>query len=226
MAVLEQDFIHLSNEIADKLSGWSFLTTVFNVCHRFSSDYDLSATNIILLDSACLHLRVFYFLETSASDIRRRGLLKAYNTALALILKVQDADTTSNLMAYAPDNFYRVLSLAAIVLLKIINSSYWKYVDLNNGKHAFNSALSLIRRSSVEDNDLPARSSKILAQLWSIQSQHNRKMEEKPSLKLKTRSGASVVHDALWAWRETFGGQETGNPTSSGALFFLSVSRS
>jgi transcriptional regulatory protein LEU3 len=149
--------------------------------------------------------------------------LKAYNTAQALILKAHDADATSNLMIYAPAYFYRVLSLAAIVLLKIINSSYSEYVELNSGKRAFNSALSLIHRSSVEDGDLPGRSSKILAQLWSIQSQHNQRMEEEPSLKLKTRSGASVVHDSMWAWREKFGGQETGNPISSGALFYPSV---
>jgi hypothetical protein len=31
--------------------------------------------------------------------------------------------------------------------------------------------------------------------------------EQEPSLRVKSRFGASVLHDGLWAWREEFGGQ-------------------
>ncbi|KAL1983717.1 hypothetical protein VTN96DRAFT_9973 [Rasamsonia emersonii] len=194
LALLEQEFIDLSNEIADKLS----------------------AETKILLDGAGLQLYVFHFLETG-SEVRRKGLLRAYNTALALISKVREADATSNLMIYAPASYYRLTTLAATVILKILHSSYSRYVDPESGKRMFNAAISLVRRASVEDNDLPGRSSKILAQLWSVQSQSNQRKEE-PSLRLKTRLGASLFHDSLWTWREKCGGQGSGPQTSTGMV--------
>ncbi|KAL1968443.1 hypothetical protein VTN77DRAFT_1972 [Rasamsonia byssochlamydoides] len=189
LALLEQEFIDLSNEIADKLS----------------------AETKILLDGAGLQLYVFHFLETG-SEARRKGLLRAYHTAMALISKVRDADATSNLMAYAPASYYRLTTLAATVILKILHSSYSRYVDADSGKRIFNAAISLVRRASVEDNDLPGRSSKILAQLWSVQGQSNQRKEE-PSLRLRTRLGASLLHDSLWTWREKCGGQGSGTET-------------
>lgn len=120
-------------------------------------------------------------------------------------------------MVYAPASYYRLTTLAATVILKILHSSYSRYVDPDSGKRMFNAAISLVRRASVEDNDLPGRSSKILAQLWSVQSQSNKR--EEPSLRLRTRLGASLFHDSLWTWREKCGGQgsnpQTPEPTQS-----------
>jgi hypothetical protein len=145
-------------------------------------------------------------LETTASDTRKRGLLRAFDIAVKVVSKLQELDRGSNLMMYAPATYRRIASLAAMIILKIYHSKYATFVDTEGGKRAFNIALALNRRSSVEDNDLPGRTSKILAQLWSAQVQGDHRAEE-PSLKLRSRSGASLLHDSLWDWRERFGGQ-------------------
>ncbi|KAJ5124317.1 uncharacterized protein N7515_008142 [Penicillium bovifimosum] len=193
LALLEQEYSDLSREMEEE---------------------NLSPGNRILLDGVGLELRVFYFPEICIPEIRRKGLLRAYNTAQALIVKIRAADEATNLMSYSPSAFYRLTILAALVILKIINSSYSNFVDTESGKSTFISALSLIRQSSVEDNDLPGRASKILAQLWSFQSQRYRNIED-PSIRLTTRSSASVLHDSLWMWRDRFGGQSSGNNSSS-----------
>ncbi|KAJ5611379.1 hypothetical protein N7510_008098 [Penicillium lagena] len=93
-------------------------------------------------------------------------------------------------------------------ILKVQDSSYAGLLDVEGGKRAFNTAISLLRRASLEDNDLPGRTSKILAQLWAGQGSSKQTTEE-PSLQLRTRLAASLLHDSLWTWRKRFGGQGT-----------------
>lgn len=176
---------------------------------------EAQAANRILLDGVGLDLRVFYFFDVCSPEDRRAGLLRAYKTSQSIISRVQEVNKATRLLAYSPTAFYRLTAFSAVVTLKVIHSSYSNFVDIENGKRNFNSALSLIRQSSVEDNDLPGRSSKILSQLWSIHSQHYQKMKE-PRIRLVTRSSASVLHDSLWLWRERFGGQGSGTNTPTG----------
>lgn len=172
-----------------------------------------------MLDGSGLHLYVFFLLEPSGSDVRRRALFRAYNTATTLIAKFRDLDTTHGTMEYGPFVIFRNLALAASFILKIGHSSYAQYLDFEAGKHLFYTATQLMRRVSMEDNDLPGRMSKIMTQLWSAQARIDRSNEE-PGLKLKTRLSGSLLHDFLWSWRETFGGQGdgTGVDAQTGAL--------
>ncbi|KAN0099888.1 hypothetical protein V8E51_013663 [Hyaloscypha variabilis] len=156
---------------------------------------------------ACLQLRVFYFFESPVSETRKQGLLRAYTTALNFVSKVADADTKGNFIRYAPSVFSLSLNTSGMLIMKIINSSYSRYVDIAGGKLAFNKVLALLRRSSLEDNDIRGRGGKILAQLWTVYNSRTVRREQEPSLRIKSRFGASVLHDGLWAWREEFGGQ-------------------
>jgi hypothetical protein len=56
-------------------------------------------------------------------------------------------------------------------------------------------------------NTVRGRGGKILAQLWTVYNSRTVRREQEPSLRIKSRFGASVLHDGLWAWREEFGGQ-------------------
>jgi len=165
--------------------------------------------NQIMLCCACLQLRAFYFFETPHR--RQRGLLKTYATALSLIDMTQEATEKSGLMIYAPGHFGHILLMAGVTVLKILHSSFSVFVDFAEGKRAFNSVVTLLRRASIEDNDLPGKSSKILAQLWAIHDPSTSKSGQgnEPLLRLRTRSSASVMHDALWVWRERFAKKPT-----------------
>jgi transcriptional regulatory protein LEU3 len=142
------------------------------------------------------------------TDIRKQGLLKAYAAAMILIAKVADADEKWNITQFAPSGFIQILTIAAMILMKIVNSSYASYIDTEEGKRAFNTAASLLRKSSVEDNDLQGRVNKIIAQLWNLHRNLNLRKEEEPTVHIKSRWGASLLHDSLWMWREEFGGQK------------------
>ncbi|KAJ5128155.1 hypothetical protein N7448_008934 [Penicillium atrosanguineum] len=184
LGLLEQELTDLSRSISNSLTD----------------------ENEIILSGIGLQLYVFYLLDLEDSLARKTGLLKAFETAKALIMKLYQLDTTSNLMKYSPASYYRVTSLAALFILRLEDSSLVGLLDAEGGKQSFNAALSLLRRTSLEDNDLPGRTSKILAQLWSMQGQSQQSGKE-PHLKLRTRLAASLLHDQLWNWRESFGGQ-------------------
>ena len=99
-----------------------------------------------------------------------------------------------------------MVGLAAILVMKIVSSSYFQYVDVEGGRRAFNTAISLLRKCSVEDNDLKGRMSKILAQLWGVHLSDRAMRDQVPSLRIKSRFCTSMLHDSLWLWREKFGG--------------------
>ena len=166
----------------------------------------LAAQIEILLLCACFQLRTYYLFETSSSDFCQEALIKAYATSLALISKVDTADANSDFTKYAPSYFSHILGMAAVLVMKMVSSSYSQYVDVEGGRRAFNTVLSLLRKCSVEDNDLKGRMSKILAQLWSVHLSDRARRDRPPSLTIKSRFCASILHDALWLWREKFGG--------------------
>ena len=104
---------------------------------------------------------------------------------------------------------------AAIILIKILHSSYAQYIDYDTGKSAFNASLTLMRCETIENNDLGGRATTILSQLWTLYSTNYARIQQEPSLELKTRSSASVLHDAMRLWRQAFGGPGYSRGTDS-----------
>jgi hypothetical protein len=156
-----------------------------------------------------MQLRTYYFFESSASDTRKQGLLRAYHAALQFITKLADEDVKNDFVKYAPLVFCQMLPTAGMLVMKIINSSYSRYVDIDRGKRSFNTVLSLLRKATVEDNDTQGRGGKILAQLWTVHHSQTvlKRQQQNPNLRVKSRLATSVLHDGLWEWREEFGGQ-------------------
>ena len=130
----------------------------------------------------------------------------------------QDATDRFGFMFYSPAHFDHVIVLAATIILKILHSNFAVFVDFAEGKRVFNLAVSLLRRASIEDNDLSGRGSKILAQLWVLHSQLTPAIEQdqEPQVRLRTRLSASVMHDELWVWRDGFPRPST--PQASGSV--------
>lgn len=189
----------------------SIAATSFDLLNIFA------AVHSILLSMACLQLRTYYFFMPPGTDFRKQGLLGAYAESIALIAKLADADAKWNFISFAPIGFVHMLLSAAMVLMKIVNSKYSTYIDVEAARVSFNTANSMLKKASVEDNDLRERVSKIIEQLWSFHHTLNLRKEEEPTIHIKTRWGASLIHDSLWIWREEFGGQRTPLPSLSAA---------
>lgn len=171
-----------------------------------------------------MQLRSYYFFESSATEMRKQGLLRAYSAALNFISKIANEDAKNDFIKYVPNIYYQILNTAGMLVMKIINSSYARYVDIEEGKRSFNIVLSLLRRAILEDNDLRGRGGKILAQLWIIHHSRTIRRGQEPNLKVQSRLGASVLHDGLWVWREEFGGQTS--PASRPSDSFSSLTPS
>jgi len=131
---------------------------------------------------ACLQLRTYYFFEAATSEIRKRGIIDAYATSMAYVNRLDHASNGTNFLEIAPNHFPQALALAGIIIMKIINSSYDRYVDATSGTRAFNRTISMLRKCSIEDNDLRGRGTKILTQLWSLHQSAGRRGEQEPSL--------------------------------------------
>ena len=91
--------------------------------------------------------------------------------------------------------------------MKVIHSSYSSYINIPEGRRAFNAFLLLARQGSIEDNDLFGRANKILTQLWVVHRSFLQEQQTHPTLTHKSRSFFSVASDSLWLWRDRFGGQ-------------------
>ena len=133
--------------------------------------------------------------------------------ASELIEKIVLSDNSSDLLLYAPAQIYHLLVLSCITTMKILNSSFSKYLDIEAGKKSFNKAIPSLRRLSVANNDGPGRATEILTKLWCGLGSSSLAHSE-PVLRIQSRGSASVLHDEVWRFRETYFGQPNAYPLS------------
>jgi hypothetical protein len=161
-----------------------------------------------------MQLQTYHFFDESDSEERRLGVVMAYGTALEYIELVERHDQTSQLPHYFPTVLPAMFETAAVIVMKVVNSSYAIYVDVEKGRRAFNYIVLLARLCSVQDSDLQGRISRILAQLWNVHQAQAREQPKPPGLRLKSRGIGSVIQDSVWTWRERFGNQpDNGRPS-------------
>lgn len=108
---------------------------------------------------------------------------------------------------YSTSSTYMLFAVAATYLSKVVHSSYREFVDVDAGKQAFNACLSILRKCSAEDNDMPGRCGRVVAQVWNIHQGLDGQIQMPPSLKVTSRMFYSIVYDSLCLWREKYAGQ-------------------
>ncbi|KIV95199.1 hypothetical protein PV10_02878 [Exophiala mesophila] len=161
----------------------------------------------VVLLSARLQLQAYYLFNDTDSTERRLGVIKAYDTAIELILRIKAGDSINDFIRCAFGAVRTVSMIAAILIMKVIHSSYSSFINIPEGRRAFNAFLLLARQGSIEDNDLFGRANKILTQLWVVHRSFLQEQQKHPTLTHKSRSFFSVASDSLWLWRDRFGGQ-------------------
>jgi hypothetical protein len=199
ISVLERDFADLERQIRHKISGQSY--SIF----FFWTILTGLASQQILLDMVSLQLGTFYFFMKEHTEVRKLGLLKAYTTAVSVISKSVEADKSWGFLKNVPNGYLQILCTGAILVMKIVHSSYSQYIDVDEGKRVFDSIVALKLTAPDKDSyrdDLRDRIRRILEQLWSLHHSLTLAREQEPSLRVKSRLGASVLHDALWTFRD------------------------
>ncbi|KEF52649.1 uncharacterized protein A1O9_11066 [Exophiala aquamarina CBS 119918] len=174
--------------------------------HQLEKQLGSDTTEVcnIWISSAALQLQSYYFLEPLDSPTRKHGLLRAYHTATKLISQMKHATENEKFSTSAPHYFGQMVKLSALVVMKVLFSSYSRILDIDAGKRTFNTAISMQRSMSVEINDFPSRDCVVLTHLWAINQSSASNRNEEPTLRLNTRHSASVLHDSLWVWRNYY----------------------
>ncbi|KAL9078415.1 MAG: hypothetical protein Q9157_002679 [Trypethelium eluteriae] len=109
------------------------------------------------------------------------------------------------------------IMLAGCMLLRILKSDFAQYLDEKEGKAFFLDSVSTLKLMSCANNDMPARISQILSQLWTSEKVF-KSQDGSPYLTLRIRSrfATSIALDCVWWWREEFGGQPGVYPKGAG----------
>jgi hypothetical protein len=110
-------------------------------------------------------------------------------------------------LAAAPWFFMFATSLSSFVILRLLKASTASYLD-DNAKDTFFLGVNIMKRLSAESNDMPSRLTMMLTQLWNSEKAFkDADGSECTALRIRTRLAMGPVFDAIWWWREEFGGQ-------------------
>ncbi|ODV93552.1 hypothetical protein PACTADRAFT_36162 [Pachysolen tannophilus NRRL Y-2460] len=159
--------------------------------------------------STRLHILTYHFLDTSkvASFELRRGFVRVYNAALALIAHSQNSQIRDKkFVRYLPGVYILTIWQAACIIARLINSPYSDVLDVGAGKELYQHAIKLALKASVLKHDMAYRSSGIMRNMWALFRILNEKGNvQNVSVTIRTRMCASIFFDCLWVLREQCG---------------------
>ena len=93
------------------------------------------------------------------------------------------------------------------ILLRLLKTSFSRYIDVERARSALFLGISLHKKMSVQNDDVPARNGVALTQLWNSNRVFKRPSgSEAVGLRVRSRLTGSVVLDGVVWWREEFGG--------------------
>ena len=149
----------------------------------------------------------------------REGLLALWVSTTSFLESAFGFETSGGeSLTYATNYLLQIIIAAGFTLLKLLNSSFAIYVDLDYGRSLFNRTIWTIRNISVATNDLPSRLAEVLVQLWRgggagsrVPTNDEVSTDNSLQLKVRCRMSMSLVYDSVWRWREDFQAKGRGN---------------
>lgn len=172
-----------------------------------SSSRKLIVKDRIWLLSAQLQLQACLLLAHS-SAIQDMELSDLYGNACTMIEFVEELDKQEQFASFGPTLLLPALHLAALLILRIGKSHVSHMLELQRGRRCFFVVIDLNKKMSVRADDLAARGTIILAQLWTSKVPFKLPDGTVDPLWLRCRSrlGMSICFDCYWLWRQEFGG--------------------
>ncbi|KAK9460579.1 uncharacterized protein V1516DRAFT_420438 [Lipomyces oligophaga] len=121
-------------------------------------------------------------------------------------------DSSVSQLLYLPLYLEIDICLAAFIILNVHFSEIGESLDTTAGKRSFASAIAIMRKSSVKENDFCIRVSTIMFQLWKLRAKDRADAQREgkapyvsSKLKLRSRMAQSILFDSIWVWRERYG---------------------
>lgn len=114
----------------------------------------------------------------------------------------------SGLFEHCPFFCYQVFVCAAFVVLKILLNGFFRTLLVEEaGYKLMDAAIVALRKTSVVNNDLPARLGDVIGFFCALPDRAVLGGAGADALRLKqvtNRLSMSVVYDSLWTWRRHF----------------------
>jgi hypothetical protein len=158
--------------------------------------------------SAQLQVSACHLIAPS-SAIGDENLVNLYADACTLIELAAELDRQQEIAEYGSTNVNMAWNLAAFIILRVGKSHVRDSLDLKRGQACYFSTINLDKKQSVTPDDISARGSIILSQLWTSKMVIKRPDGTPDSLWLRCRNrlGWSLTFDCFWLWRQEFGGR-------------------
>lgn len=137
------------------------------------------------------------------------NLINMYTDACSMIELVTELDQEQEIAEYGSTNVNIMWNLAALIILRVGKSHVREALDLKRGQRCYFSTINLNKKQSVRPDDVSARATMILSQLWTSKMVLKQPDGTPDSLWLRCRNrlGCSLTYDSFWLWRQEFGGQ-------------------
>ncbi|KAI2694764.1 hypothetical protein CBS147372_9603 [Penicillium roqueforti] len=191
--------------IPDEAAGWDLIRrgeqSFLYITQQVWSH--LSLANRLQLQASQLRLQCLFMLYNTSSEIRSSGILRAYETATDLINTVLSEVDACQHLSYAPSLFARYIFSAALVILRVLHSTFRIGLDYDRGQLLFNAAAFALSQLSIhqKQRDQAARTSDMLRRCWSAAERSSKMRQRDLRLRVKSRMGASLVYDCLMNFR-------------------------
>lgn len=157
----------------------------------------------------CAELQIMAFhLLGPKESFDNAKLAKMHDLACNAVETLNGLDRAQSWAEYAPSTALKYLTLAGFTLLKLSRCHVRDSLDLERGKSAYFTAISLFRKSAVDSEALFGRSAKILTQLWTSKQIFKKADGTTDALTLRcgSRLAMSIAYDCYWWWRSEFAG--------------------
>ncbi|KIW00446.1 hypothetical protein, variant 1 [Verruconis gallopava] len=204
-AVLQNGLRSMSK---DQEHSLDVLIRVFEASMRDIERETTSELDTFYLYVARLSIQAFHLYRTPSKTFPTFLLTRMYTSACLVLRHIDRMDSEGMIrLAAAPWFFVFATSLSTFIILRLLKASTASYLD-DSAKDTFFLGVNIMKRLSAESNDMPARLTIMLTQLWNSEKAFkSADGSESIHLRIRTRLVMGPVFDAIWWWREEFGGQ-------------------
>jgi len=199
------------NQASDKLPMIQLLDNELNQLElRLCSDPENPMDDFrkLVLYASRIHLLTYNFLDTDlvANFELKRGFIKSYNAASALIQHIKESqDRDPDFVNRLPTAYILTIWQATVIIARLVNSIYKSILDVGTGKTLYQTAITLIMKASVMKHDLAYRSCGIMKSTWNLFRALDEAEGGELKVTVRSRMSASVFFDSLWVLRERCG---------------------
>ncbi|KAE9961331.1 hypothetical protein BLS_002494 [Venturia inaequalis] len=207
-SALQQNGLRIMSK--DQEHSLDVLIRVFEASVKDVEPETTSELDRFHLYMARLTTQVFHLYKEPSKTFPTFLLTRMYNSACLVLRHIDRMDNDGTIkLASAPFYFVFAVSLSSFVILRLLKGNTAGYLDVESAKDTFFLGVNIMKRLSADSSDTPARLTMILTQLWnSERAFKNPDGSLHTALRIRTRLAMSPVFDAIWWWREEFGGQQ------------------